>query len=134
MLCLSLFNSSEQILPALHAPLGGPYHRRIVATSHNNHPRPEATPVANAAVSTEAALFTQRVERLLSLIRPAIQEDGGDIELVTADPSGLVQIRLLGACVGCPSAGQTLHHGIERTLRSELGPDLRVEAVPTPRS
>lgn len=76
-----------------------------------------------------AAEFRARVERLLDLIRPSVREDGGDIELVSADPAGLVRIRFLGACVGCPSAGMTLHHGIERTLRSELGPELRVEAV-----
>ena len=69
------------------------------------------------------------VERLLDRIRPAVQEDGGDLELVSASADGLVQIRLHGACVGCPSANQTLHHGIERTLRAELGPNLRVEAV-----
>ena len=74
--------------------------------------------------------FRSDVERLLALIRPSVQADGGDIELVSVDPSGLVRIRLLGACVGCPSANQTLHHGIERTLRAELGPSIRVEAVP----
>jgi Fe-S cluster biogenesis protein NfuA len=73
--------------------------------------------------------FRAKVERLLALIRPAVQADGGDIELVSTQPDGLVQIRLLGACIGCPSANQTLHHGIERTLRGELGPTVRVEAV-----
>ena len=73
--------------------------------------------------------FRREVERLLGLIRPAIQEDGGDIELVSAEPSGLVRIRLLGACVGCPSSSQTLHHGIERTLRTKLGAQVRVEAI-----
>lgn len=73
--------------------------------------------------------FQNDVERLLGLIRPAVQADGGDIELVSADPAGLVQIRFLGACIGCPSANQTLHHGIERTLRAELGPTIHVEAV-----
>jgi Fe-S cluster biogenesis protein NfuA len=58
-----------------------------------------------------------------------VQEDGGDLELVSATSDGLVRIRLHGACVGCPSAHQTLHHGIERTLRAELGPSVRVEAV-----
>ncbi len=116
-----------------------------MATSHNNQPTQdphrgiqkdaptESTPSLGEPVTRDAARFTERVAQLLALIRPAIQEDGGDIELVAADPSGLVQIRLLGACVGCPSAGQTLHHGIERTLRAELGPDLRVEAVASAR-
>ena len=76
----------------------------------------------------EAGLRT-RVERTLALIRPAIRADGGDVELVSAAPDGLVRIRLLGACIGCPSASMTLHHGIERALRSDLGPSIRVEAV-----
>ena len=70
-----------------------------------------------------------RVERVLALIRPAVGEDGGDVELVSVDPEGLVQVRFHGACIGCPSAGMTLHHGIERSLRAELGPQIRVEAV-----
>lgn len=73
--------------------------------------------------------FVAKVERLLGLIRPAIQDDGGDVELVSVTEDGLVRIRLHGACVGCPSAHMTLHHGIERTLRSELGEAIRVEAV-----
>jgi Fe-S cluster biogenesis protein NfuA len=73
--------------------------------------------------------FVAKVERLLGLIRPAIQDDGGDVELVSVTEDGLVRIRLHGACVGCPSAHMTLHHGIERTLRSELGEAIRVEAI-----
>ncbi len=73
--------------------------------------------------------FVAKVERLLGLIRPAIQDDGGDVELVSVTDDGLVRIRLHGACVGCPSAHMTLHHGIERTLRSELGESIRVEAI-----
>lgn len=70
------------------------------------------------------------VERVLSLIRPSVKEDGGDIELVSLSDDGLVQIRFHGACVGCPSASMTLHQGIERSLRAQLGPEIRVEAVP----
>ncbi|MFM7051778.1 MAG: NifU family protein [Planctomycetota bacterium] len=70
-----------------------------------------------------------QVERVLALIRPAVREDGGDIELVSVSADGLVQIRFQGACVGCPSAPMTLHHGIERTLRSKLEGVTRVEAV-----
>jgi len=77
----------------------------------------------------DAAGLRARVERTLALIRPAIRADGGDVELVSAACDGLVRIRLLGACVGCPSASMTLHHGIERALRNDLGPSIRVEAV-----
>ena len=83
----------------------------------------------SAATPTDDPAFRERVERVVAKIRPAVQDDGGDLEVVTASPDGLVRIRLHGACVGCPSANQTLHHGIERTLRAELGPNLRVEAV-----
>lgn len=79
---------------------------------------PEASPELRA-----------QVERVLALIRPAVREDGGDIELVSVSADGLVQIRFQGACVGCPSAPMTLHHGIERALRAELDGVTRVEAV-----
>lgn len=89
--------------------------------------RPE--PSARAATMQDAGASLQQVERVLARIRPMVQEDGGDLELVSVDPDGLVRIRLHGACVGCPSAHQTLHHGIERALRAELGAAMRVEAV-----
>lgn len=62
----------------------------------------------------------QRVERILNLIRPAVQSDGGDLELVDVTPDGQVQIRLHGACVGCPSAAMTLQMGIERNLKANI--------------
>lgn len=88
-------------------------------------PSPQPTGPASATAGMSAA-----VERVLALIRPAVREDGGDVELVAVHPEGLVQVRFHGACIGCPSAGMTLHHGIERTLRAHLGPQIRVEAVP----
>lgn len=73
--------------------------------------------------------LTERVGRVLSLIRPAVQSDGGDVELVGITPDGLVQIRLHGACVGCPSSALTLKVGIERNLKAHV-PEVRgVEAV-----
>ncbi len=71
----------------------------------------------------------ERVERVLSLIRPAVQSDGGDLELVGITPEGVVQIRLHGACVGCPSSTMTLQLGIERNLKAHV-PEIRtVQAV-----
>lgn len=61
-----------------------------------------------------------RVEEVLELIRPAIQSDGGDIELVDVEPSGRVQIRFHGACIGCPSSNMTLKLGIEENLKSNV--------------
>ena len=68
------------------------------------------------------------VERVLNRIRPALQADGGDCELVGID-GGVVKLRLTGSCHGCPSSTMTLQMGIERAIRSEV-PDIQgVEAV-----
>jgi Fe-S cluster biogenesis protein NfuA len=70
-----------------------------------------------------------RVARVIDLIRPAVQSDGGDVELVEVTPDGVVRIRLHGACVGCPSSDITLQLGIERNLKAHI-PEVRaVEAV-----
>lgn len=72
---------------------------------------------------------TLRVAKVLALLRPAIQRDGGDVELVEVTPAGLVRIRLLGACVGCPSAAMTLKFGIEQNLREHVPGVTGVEAI-----
>jgi Fe-S cluster biogenesis protein NfuA len=70
-----------------------------------------------------------KVAKVINLIRPAVQSDGGDLELVGVTPEGIVQIRLHGACVGCPSSTMTLQVGIERNLKAHV-PEVRgVEAV-----
>ena len=61
-----------------------------------------------------------RVTQVIDLIRPAIQGDGGDIELVDVDDQGVVQVRLHGACVGCPGAQMTLKMGVERNLKEKV--------------
>jgi Fe-S cluster biogenesis protein NfuA len=61
-----------------------------------------------------------KVQDVINLIRPAVQADGGDIELVDVTPSGVVQIRFHGACHGCPSSTMTLQMGIERNLRDKV--------------
>lgn len=58
-----------------------------------------------------------RVEAVLDLIRPAVREDGGDVELIEISDEGVVTIRFLGACIGCPSREMTLRDGIARNLR-----------------
>jgi len=73
--------------------------------------------------------ISERVSKVLNLIRPAVQSDGGDLELVGVTPEGVVQIRLHGACVGCPSSTMTLQVGIERNLKAHI-PEIRgVQAV-----
>lgn len=66
----------------------------------------------------------ERVSAVLSRLRPAVQGDGGDIHLVDVSAEGVVTVRLTGACVGCPSASQTLKQGVERNLREQV-PEVR---------
>jgi Fe-S cluster biogenesis protein NfuA len=61
-----------------------------------------------------------KVQGVINLIRPAVQADGGDIELVGVTSEGVVQIRFHGACHGCPSSTMTLQMGIERNLREKV--------------
>jgi Fe-S cluster biogenesis protein NfuA len=74
--------------------------------------------------------LAERVEEILDLIRPAIQSDGGDVELVDVSEDGVVLVRFQGACVGCPSSGITLQVGIERQLKEHVPEVTRVQAVP----
>ena len=62
----------------------------------------------------------ERVQGVINLIRPAVQADGGDIELVNVLDDGTVQIRFHGACHGCPSSTMTLQHGIQRNICQQV--------------
>lgn len=62
----------------------------------------------------------ERVAKVINLIRPAVQADGGDIEILGIAPDKTVNIRLHGACVGCPSSQVTLQMGIERNLKAHV--------------
>lgn len=75
-----------------------------------------------AATPTDAGGKTlrERVQGVIDLIRPAVQADGGDIELVNVTSDGVVQVRFHGACMGCPSANMTLQMGIERNVREKV--------------
>jgi Fe-S cluster biogenesis protein NfuA len=82
-----------------------------------------------ASATPDFPPLRDRVARVINLIRPAVQSDGGDLELVEITPEGVVRIRLHGACVGCPSSTMTLQVGIERNLKAHI-PEVRaVEAV-----
>ncbi|CAN5633130.1 NifU family protein [soil metagenome] len=72
----------------------------------------------------------ERVQGVINLIRPAVQADGGDIELVDVTDAGVVQIRFHGACHGCPSSTMTLQMGIERNLREKIPEITAVVPVP----
>ena len=69
-----------------------------------------------------------RVAQVINRIRPAVQMDGGDIELVDV-VDGLVKLRLVGSCSGCPSSTMTLKMGIERAIRAEVPEIKGVEAI-----
>ncbi|MCJ7652404.1 MAG: NifU family protein [Actinobacteria bacterium] len=65
----------------------------------------------------------EKVEEVLAKIRPMLQRDGGDVELVEVE-DGIVKVRLTGACGGCPMAAMTLKRGIEAKMKEEI-PDLK---------
>src|SRR4051794_23824635 len=76
--------------------------------------------IAIMTPATDTTPLRQRVQSVINLIRPAVQADGGDIELVDVSPEGVVQIRFHGACHGCPSSTMTLQDGIQRNLRERV--------------
>ena len=65
-------------------------------------------------------MLKEKVEAALEKIRPALQADGGDVELVDVGEDGIVKVRLKGACAGCPMSQMTLKQGIESTLKQEI--------------
>lgn len=80
--------------------------------------------------TTGGAEVRERIEGVLASIRPAVRADGGDVELVEYDEgTGLVQVRMVGACYACPMSTATLRAGIEQRLRMVI-PEVRaVEAI-----
>jgi Fe-S cluster biogenesis protein NfuA len=76
--------------------------------------------MASTSTSLNQPALRDKVQDVINLIRPAVQADGGDIELVDVSAAGLVRIRFHGACHGCPSSTMTLQDGIERNLRQQI--------------
>ncbi len=70
----------------------------------------------------------ERVKAVLDKIRPSLQADGGDVELVAVE-EGVVKVRLKGACAGCPMSQMTLKNGIEKYLKREIPEVVAVEGV-----
>lgn len=71
----------------------------------------------------------EKVQEVLDKIRPSLQADGGDVELVDVK-DGVVQVRLQGACKGCPMSQMTLKMGIEKILKEQIPEVSEVQAVP----
>lgn len=74
-------------------------------------------------------VMNEKVNKALESIRPYLKADGGDIELVQVTEEGIVEVRLTGACVGCPMSQMTLRAGVERALIREVPGIKRVESV-----
>ena len=72
----------------------------------------------------------ERVQEVIDEIRPMLQADGGDVELVEVSADGVVKVRLTGACGGCPMSQMTLSRGIESRLKASIPEVSRVESVP----
>ena len=69
----------------------------------------------------------EKVKEVLDKVRQSLQADGGDAELVEITDEGLVKLRLIGACAGCPMSQMTLKNGIERALRENVSDQIVVE-------
>ena len=77
----------------------------------------------------DVAELKKKVEAAIVKVRPYLQRDGGDIELVDVSEDGVVKVRLTGACYGCPYSQVTLQAGVERVIKHEVPEVTRVEAV-----
>ena len=71
----------------------------------------------------------EKVQSALEKIRPALQRDGGDVELVDVTDDGIVKVKLQGACGGCPMSQMTLKMGIEKVVKEAVPEIKSVEAV-----
>jgi Fe-S cluster biogenesis protein NfuA len=79
-------------------------------------------------VKTKVSETEKKVQAALAEIRPQIQADGGDIELVAVE-GNVVKVRLRGSCVGCPMSALTLKQGVERLIKAKVPEIQSVEAV-----
>ena len=80
-------------------------------------------------VSEKSEILEERINKVLEHIRPYLQIDGGDVELVKIDDKGIVELKLLGACNTCPLRHMTLRAGIERTIMHEIPEVIRIECL-----
>ncbi len=71
----------------------------------------------------------EKVQDALQKVRPSLQADGGDVQLVDVDENGLVKVKLTGACGGCPMSQMTLKMGIEKVLKQNVPEVTSVESA-----
>jgi len=74
-------------------------------------------------------MLKEKVEKVLKEVRPSLQAEGGDVELVEAADDGVVKLRLTGACGCCPMSTYTLKLGIEKALMEKIPEVKKVEQV-----
>ncbi len=74
-------------------------------------------------------MLKEKVNEVLDKIRPMLQRDGGDVELVDVQDDGIVKVKLVGACSGCPMSTMTLKNAIEATIKKEIPEIKTVESV-----
>jgi Fe-S cluster biogenesis protein NfuA len=79
-----------------------------------------STVIKELTMSEDQKTFDEKVKDVIESIRPMLQNDGGDIELVGIDEDKSVRVRLQGACRGCPGAQMTLKMGVERLLKERV--------------
>ena len=74
-------------------------------------------------------MLKEKVESALNKVRPSLQADGGDVQLIDVDDQGVVKVRLTGACAGCPMSQMTLKMGIEKILKQNVPEVTKVESA-----
>jgi Fe-S cluster biogenesis protein NfuA len=74
-------------------------------------------------------MIKEKVQTALNKVRPSLQADGGDVQLIDVDDQGVVKVKLTGACGGCPMSQMTLKMGIEKILKQQVPEVTRVESV-----
>lgn len=78
------------------------------------------TSTNNGFEERRSIMDKSKVEEALKQVRPALQRDGGDIELVSVEENGVVKVRLKGACGACPMSTMTLKMGVEKYLKQQI--------------
>ena len=85
--------------------------------------------ITSSSPAETPSSLRDRIESSLDTIRPALHIDGGDVEFVGVDDSGVLQLRLLRACGACPISSVTVKHGIERRVRAMVPEVSAVQTV-----